>query len=88
LGGLGDLGRPGRSWAAWATTRAPTRWPLKIRWSLPKAQGNSNRAIAAALFLTEATVKTHLVRIYRKLGTENRMGAVSKAVRRGSLDVD
>ncbi|WP_264925377.1 LuxR C-terminal-related transcriptional regulator, partial [Streptomyces sp. A012304] len=52
------------------------------------AQGLSNRAIASALFLTEATVKTHLVRIYRKLGTENRVGTVSEAVRLGLLELD
>jgi len=51
------------------------------------AAGGSNRSIAAALFLTEATVKTHLVRIYRKLGTENRASTVSEAVRRGLLEV-
>ncbi|WP_406491407.1 response regulator transcription factor [Streptomyces sp. NBC_01604] len=52
------------------------------------ARGHSNRAIAGALFLAEATVKTHLVRIYRKLGTENRAATVSEAVRRGLIDVD
>ncbi|MFD9327202.1 response regulator transcription factor [Streptomyces sp. NPDC060065] len=51
------------------------------------AQGHSNRAIAAALHLAEATVKTHLVRIYRKLGTENRASTVSEAVRRGLLEI-
>lgn len=52
------------------------------------AQGLTNRAIAAALFLTEATVKTHLVRLYRKLGADNRTSAVSEAVRRGLVDID
>jgi DNA-binding NarL/FixJ family response regulator len=51
------------------------------------AQGLSNRAIAAALFLTEATVKTHLNRLYRKLGADNRTSAVSEAVRRGLVDI-
>lgn len=51
------------------------------------AQGRSNRAIAEALFLSEATVKTHLVRIYRKLKVDNRAAAVSEAVRRGLLDL-
>ncbi len=51
------------------------------------AQGHSNRAIAGALFLAEATVKTHLVRIYRKLGTENRVGTVSEAVRLGLIEL-
>lgn len=51
------------------------------------AQGHSNRAIASALFLAEATVKTHLVRIYRKLGTENRAATVSEALRLGLIEL-
>lgn len=51
------------------------------------ADGHGNRAIAEALFLSEATVKTHLVRIYRMLGVENRAAAVSEAVRRGLLEL-
>ena len=51
------------------------------------AQGLGNRAIGTALFLTEATVKTHLVRVYRKLGTDNRAGAVAEAVRRGLVEL-
>ncbi|MFJ3306969.1 response regulator [Streptomyces sp. NPDC086549] len=51
------------------------------------ARGLGNRAIAQALFLSEATVKTHLVRIYRKLKAENRAAAVSEAVRRGLIDL-
>ncbi|WP_416970965.1 response regulator [Streptomyces sp. 4F14] len=51
------------------------------------AQGHGNRGIAQTLFLSEATVKTHLVRIYRKLGVDNRASAVSEAVRRGVLDL-
>ncbi|MDX3641259.1 response regulator transcription factor [Streptomyces sp. MB09-02B] len=51
------------------------------------ALGHSNRSIAARLFLTEATVKTHLVRVYRKLGTENRAATVSEAARRGLIEL-
>ena len=34
-------------------------------------------AIGGILFLTEATIKTHLASIYRKLGAANRAQAVS-----------
>ncbi|MBW8736309.1 MAG: response regulator transcription factor [Streptomyces turgidiscabies] len=51
------------------------------------AEGLSNRAIAEALFLSEATIKTHLVRVYRKLKVDNRAAAVSEAVRRGVLEL-
>ncbi|MFJ8961661.1 response regulator [Lentzea sp. NPDC102401] len=51
------------------------------------ADGHSNRSIAQSLYLSEATVKTHLVRIYRKLGVDNRAAAVSEAVRRGLLEL-
>ncbi|MFI1707723.1 LuxR C-terminal-related transcriptional regulator [Streptomyces griseoruber] len=47
------------------------------------AQGHSNRAIGGALSLAEATVKTHLVCIYRRFSAENRAAAVSEAVRLG-----
>ncbi|WP_129307286.1 response regulator transcription factor [Streptomyces sp. L2] len=43
------------------------------------AQGLGNREIARALFISEATVKTHLGRIYAKLGVETRSGAVAVA---------
>ncbi|WP_144942288.1 response regulator [Kocuria salsicia] len=43
------------------------------------ATGASNRALAKSLFISEATVKTHLVHIYDKLGVDNRTAAVSRA---------
>ncbi|MFE6199194.1 response regulator [Streptomyces sp. NPDC057838] len=43
------------------------------------ARGLGNREIARALFISEATVKTHLRRIYDKLGVDNRAGAVAVA---------
>ena len=41
------------------------------------ADGNSNRAIAAALFLSEATVKTHLIHVFEKLDVKDRTRAVT-----------
>ncbi|MDX3064527.1 MULTISPECIES: response regulator [Streptomyces] len=43
------------------------------------ARGLGNREIARALFISEATVKTHLGRIYAKLGVDTRSGAVAVA---------
>ncbi|MET9671276.1 response regulator transcription factor [Streptomyces sp. NPDC006475] len=51
------------------------------------ARGHSNKAIADALFLAEATVKSHLIRIYRKLGCGNRVSTVKEAIRLGLVDV-
>jgi DNA-binding NarL/FixJ family response regulator len=49
------------------------------------AQGRSNRLIARELFVSEATVKTHLVHIYTKLGVADRAAAVATGYRQGIL---
>lgn len=41
--------------------------------------GASNKELAKSLFISAATVKTHLVHIYQKLGVENRTAAISVA---------
>ncbi len=48
-------------------------------------KGSSNREIAAELYVTVATVKTHLAHIYDKLGARNRNEALREAVARGLL---
>ncbi|MEU5429546.1 response regulator transcription factor [Streptomyces olivoreticuli] len=60
--------------AAWPTLTARE---LDILGQL--AQGLGNRDIARALFISQATVKTHLGRIYDKLGVDTRAGAVAVA---------
>jgi DNA-binding NarL/FixJ family response regulator len=47
------------------------------------AHGATNAEAAANLFISDATVKTHLQRIYTKLGADDRTGAVTEARRRG-----
>jgi DNA-binding NarL/FixJ family response regulator len=49
------------------------------------AGGGTNREAAARLFITEATVKTHLLNIYAKLGVSDRAAAVAEAFNRGLL---
>ncbi|WP_419998935.1 response regulator [Streptomyces boninensis] len=49
------------------------------------ARGTSNRQIAAKLFISEATVKTHLQHIYAKLDVKDRAAAVAAGYDRGIL---
>ncbi|MGW4065923.1 response regulator [Nocardia grenadensis] len=49
------------------------------------AAGLSNRAIGADLHLTEGTVKSHLARIYTKLGVDSRTAAVAAATEAGLI---
>lgn len=50
------------------------------------AGGKSIPAIAAQLFLAPSTVKTHVQRLYEKLGVGDRAAAVAEAMRRGLLE--
>jgi len=49
------------------------------------AQGATNREAARQLFISEATVKTHLLHVYAKLGVNDRAAAVAAAFSRGYL---
>ncbi len=49
------------------------------------SDGQSNREIARRLFLSEATVKSHLVHIFTKLGVSSRTQAVAVARERGLI---
>ena len=68
--------------------RAPAREPLSGR-ELDVlalvARGTSNRDTATRLFISEATVKTHLLHIYAKLGVNDRAAAVAVGFERGLL---
>jgi len=49
------------------------------------ASGQSNKAIARALDISENTVKFHLKQIFQKLGVENRAAAISAALQQGLI---
>jgi DNA-binding NarL/FixJ family response regulator len=52
------------------------------------ARGASNKEIARAMYLSEATVKSHLLHLFAKLEVSDRTAAVTAALERGLLHLD
>lgn len=52
------------------------------------ARGASNKEVARSLKISEATVKTHLLHIFEKLGVDDRTAAVTVALARGIFRLD
>ncbi|MFC4064831.1 response regulator [Actinoplanes subglobosus] len=71
--------------------RSPAKEPLSQR-ELEVltliARGCSNRETAKRLFISEATVKTHLLHAYAKLGVRDRAAAVATAMEQGLIRRD
>jgi DNA-binding NarL/FixJ family response regulator len=61
----------------------PTERELEILRHM--ARGAANKEIAAALFISENTVKTHVSNLFQKLGARDRTEAVTKALGRGLI---
>jgi DNA-binding NarL/FixJ family response regulator len=72
---LGRLRRPPQE--------APTERELEVLELV--ARGLTNRAIGRQLAISEATVKTHLVHLFTKLGVADRTAAVTVALERGLI---
>ena len=51
-------------------------------------RGLSNKEIARSLHVSEATIKTHLIHAFKKLGVEDRTAAVTVALERGILRLE
>ncbi|WP_022902385.1 response regulator transcription factor, partial [Curtobacterium sp. B8] len=49
------------------------------------AEGAPNTEVASRLFISDATVKSHLVHVFSKLGVSSRTAAVREALRLGIL---
>jgi DNA-binding NarL/FixJ family response regulator len=71
----GDLRRPARGRLS----------PRELQVLRLVAGGATNKEAAADLFISEASVKTHLLHIYAKLDVRDRASAVAEAYRRGLL---
>ncbi|MBE1502720.1 DNA-binding NarL/FixJ family response regulator [Amycolatopsis lexingtonensis] len=68
--------------------REPAREPLsqrELEVLTLVARGSTNKEAAKKLFISEATVKTHLIHVYAKLGVNDRAAAVAVAFERGLL---
>lgn len=76
---VGEIRKQGKS-------DAPTLSPREREVLKLIAAGGSIPAMAKELFLAPSTVKTHVQRLYEKLGVGDRAAAVAEAMRRGLLE--
>jgi predicted ATPase/class 3 adenylate cyclase/DNA-binding CsgD family transcriptional regulator len=72
--GRGERRRPSSGWAALTPTERQVAGLV--------AEGQSNKDVAARLFMSVATVKTHLTHVYAKLGLTTRAQLAAAAARR------
>ena len=68
-----------------AAPAAPALSPRELEVLRLVAAGRSNPAIAGELFIGEATVKTHLQKVFAKLDVADRTRAVTRAMELGLL---
>ena len=66
---------------------APALSPREVEVLRLVARGLSNSEIGLRLHITEATVKTHLLRAFAKLGVNDRTAAVTRALADGLFEI-
>ena len=77
----------GIRWTAPAAWKSEAPRPMRAAtYSITPAAGD--QGIADRLFISAETVRSHIVRIYGKLGVDSRLQAVMYAVRHGFLSED
>jgi DNA-binding NarL/FixJ family response regulator len=76
---------PGAGVGGGARGLAEALTPREVEVLRAVSRGLSNAEIGRELFIGEATVKTHLLRAFAKLGVDDRTRAVTVAMERGIL---
>jgi DNA-binding NarL/FixJ family response regulator len=66
----------------------PILTPRETEVLMRLVDGDSVATVAKQLFMSESTVKTHVARVYEKLGAHNRASAIMAAVRLGFVKPD
>lgn len=74
-----NFSAPGLATAVKNSQAAKLLTPREVTVLQALTQPGTNSQLAKGLYISEATFKTHLAVIYRKLGVKNRFGAVAKA---------
>ena len=70
------------------TAAKPILTPRETEVLMRLVDGDSVAAVARALYMSESTVKTHVGKVYEKLGAHNRASAIMAAVRLGFVKTD
>jgi DNA-binding NarL/FixJ family response regulator len=70
------------------TAAKPVLTPRETEVLMRLVDGDSVATVAKQLFMSESTVKTHVARVYEKLGAHNRASAIMAAVRLGFVKPD
>jgi len=70
------------------TAAKPILTPRESEVLMRLVDGDSVATVARLLFMSESTVKTHVARVYEKLGAHNRASAIMAAVRLGFVKPD
>lgn len=66
----------------------PTLTPRELDVLRLVSRGRTNKEMAAAMFVSEETVKSHMKGLFHKLGVHDRAEAVGIALQRGLLRID